>query len=344
MRHELSRDTRPMQLLLSTVAQVLRPDGVAVPLGPRDAALLAWLVLEGPTPRAQLAALLWPESPPEAARNTLRQRLFQLRKLLGADVVSGQQNLQLAAGVGHDLAGGHELLADVNLDLGGDYAAWLAQQRAQRVDAHLSMRQAEAEQLERAGEFEAALPHAQALLRLAPLSEAAHRRVMRLHYLAGDRAAALLAFDACEQVLKNEVGTRPSTETLGLLRAIEARPRIARDREVRRQRADVQAAAANTAFARERFNEAMNAYNQAVTEVPTHVLAWCFRMRPGVLLQGGPALARKEAAVSTDAVEGSAAAGLGLAGGAVTNTLEALRAAHPSVPEEAWAPTQIAHD
>ena len=133
-----------------------------------------------------------------------------------------------------------------------------------------------------------------------------------------------------------------------LLRAIEARPRIARDREVRRQRADVQAAAANTAFARERFNEAMNAYNQAVTEVPTHVLAWCFRMRPGVVLQGGPPLARKEAAVSADAAGGSAAvaglAGAALAGGAVTNTLEALRAAHPSVPEEAWAPTQIAHD
>ena len=211
-----------MQLHLSTVAQALRPDGLAVPLGPRDAALLAWLVLEGPTPRAQLVSLLWPESPPEAARNTLRQRLFQLRKQLGTDVVSGQHTLQLAPGVGHDLAQTHTLLADVTLDLGGDYAAWLMRRREQRHAAHVQALQNEAERCEQAGQVEQALPHAQALLRLAPLSEATHRRVMRLHYMVGDRAAALLAFDACEQVLKNEVGTRPSAETLHLLQTIEA--------------------------------------------------------------------------------------------------------------------------
>lgn len=211
-----------MQLQLSTVALALRADGLAVPLGPRDAALLAWLALEGPTPRAQLVALLWPESLPEAARNTLRQRLFQLRKQLGADLVCGQHTLQLAPGVVHDLAQAHTLLADVTLDLGGDYAAWLLHQREQRRAAHLQALQTEADQREQAGQFEAALPPAQALLRLAPLSEAAHRRVMRLHYLGGDRAAALLAFDACEQVLKNEVGARPSAETLSLLQAIEA--------------------------------------------------------------------------------------------------------------------------
>lgn len=168
---------------------------------------------------------------------------------------------------------------------------------------------------------------------------------------AGVAAVAARA-QPCDAELMQAVNEAERTVNQGfapLLRAIEARPRIARDREVRRQRADVQAAAANTAFARERFNEAVHAYNQAVTEVPTHVLAWCFRMRPGVVLQGGPALARKEGTVSTGAAEGSAvgpgmAASATMAGSAVTNTLEALRAAHPSVPEEAWAPTQIAHD
>jgi hypothetical protein len=44
---------------------------------------------------------------------------------------------------------------------------------------------------------------------------------MRLHYLRGDRAGALLAFDRCERTLKDEVGTRPSEETLSLLRTVE---------------------------------------------------------------------------------------------------------------------------
>ena len=45
---------------------------------------------------------------------------------------------------------------------------------------------------------------------------------MRLHYLAGDRAAGLLAFDRCEQVLKDEVGARPSPLTLALLDTLQA--------------------------------------------------------------------------------------------------------------------------
>jgi hypothetical protein len=44
---------------------------------------------------------------------------------------------------------------------------------------------------------------------------------MRLHYLAGDRAAALLAFDRCEKLLKDEVGARPSPATLALLATLE---------------------------------------------------------------------------------------------------------------------------
>jgi len=34
--------------------------------------LLAWLALEGPTPRGRLAQLLWPQSAADAARNALR--------------------------------------------------------------------------------------------------------------------------------------------------------------------------------------------------------------------------------------------------------------------------------
>ncbi|MBL8305373.1 MAG: hypothetical protein JNM33_01665 [Rubrivivax sp.] len=211
-----------LHLQLSVTPCVLRAGVPAVALASRDAALLAWLVLEGPTPRAQLASLLWPESPPEAARSSLRQRLFQLRKQLGADIVGGQHTLRLAPGVSHDLDHTHELLADVAPDLPHDFSDWLLRRREQRHAAHLQTLEAEAERCEQAGQIELALPLAQALLGQAPLSEAAHRRVMRLHYLSGDRTAALLAFDACERVLKNEVGTRPSAETLNLLQAIEA--------------------------------------------------------------------------------------------------------------------------
>jgi len=188
-----------------------------------DALLLAWLALEGATPRERLATLLWPSSGTEAARNALRQRLFRLRKQLGVELVSGSTLLALAADVTHDLDGGDALLGQAGADqTGGELDAWLARQRAERAARRHAQLQARIEALEAAGDAAAALPLAQELLAAEPLSEDAHRRVMRLHYLLGDRAAAMLAFDRCEQLLKHEVGTRPSAATLELLALIDA--------------------------------------------------------------------------------------------------------------------------
>ena len=53
-----------LRLQLSRVGQVRVGDQPWLPLAPRDALLLAWLALEGPTPRLRLAQLLWPESSP----------------------------------------------------------------------------------------------------------------------------------------------------------------------------------------------------------------------------------------------------------------------------------------
>ena len=63
-----------------TAAPSLHASGRTLALATPDALLLAWLALEGPTPRERLATLLWPDSNAEAARNALRQRLFRLRK------------------------------------------------------------------------------------------------------------------------------------------------------------------------------------------------------------------------------------------------------------------------
>ncbi len=216
---------QPGDILLSLAGTpTVRPPGAAPqPLAPRDAALLAWLALEGPTPRSRLAALLWPGSEPEAARNALRQRLFQLRRQCGgAELVAGGTALALAPGVAHDLADADGVLGDAAHEHSPEYAAWLAQQRERRRARVRSSIAELADMAERARDWPDALSHAQELLALEPLSEDAHRRVMRLHYLAGDRSAALLAFDRCERTLKDEIGTRPSAETLALLATIEA--------------------------------------------------------------------------------------------------------------------------
>ena len=212
------------------------PAAPALPLAPIDALMLAWLVLEGPTSRERLAALLWPGSSAEAGRNAMRQRLFRLRKQLGVDAAVGSATLSLAPGVGHDLQQPHVgtgLLGDLRAPEAPELDSWLESRRAARRAHARQAEEARIEALEAAGDVAAALPLALALLDGDPLSEDAHRRVIRLHYLRGDRAAALLAFDRCEQLLKDEVGAQPSAATLALLATIEQSAPVAHSERVR---------------------------------------------------------------------------------------------------------------
>ncbi|MBI5717940.1 MAG: AAA family ATPase [Burkholderiales bacterium] len=187
-----------------------------------DAALLAWLALEGPTPRERLAALLWPASSAEGARNALRQRLFRLRRQVGADLVSGAHLLALAANVTHDLDAETAPLGELQLAGCEEFAAWLLARRQAAQAQHRRALVLRIEALENEGDADAALPLACSLLEADPHSEDAHRRVMRLHYLRGDRSAALLAYDRCLRMLKEEIGARPSAPTLDLLRLIDS--------------------------------------------------------------------------------------------------------------------------
>lgn len=195
--------------------------GPATALPATDALLLAWLALEGPTPRERLAELLWPDKDAAASRNALRQRLFRLRRTAGHPLLCGSAVLELHPEVEHDLHASATVLGAMQPRLNGEIDTWLAAQRANRQAGVRRGLEERIQALESSGDYAHALPLALTLLQAHPHSEDAHRRVIRLHYLRGDRAAALLAFDRCEHVLKHEVGATPSLETLELLATIE---------------------------------------------------------------------------------------------------------------------------
>ena len=200
----------------------------------KDAALLALLAVDGPASRARLAALLWPDVDDDKARNNLRQRLFRLRRLAGRDIVAGEAVLRLADGVVHDLlqlaervgddpdAGGGELLGPHDYEDAAELADWVG---AAREHWHAARRHALADvaaRHESEGRIAAALPYAERLVQADPLREHAHRRVMRLHYLRGDRAAALAAYERLRELLRRELGTAPDRESRELAQLVEA--------------------------------------------------------------------------------------------------------------------------
>ena len=210
------------RLWLSRAGRFEIPGGAAGDLEPKDALLLAYLAIEGPTPRARLAALLWPDVDDERARGNLRQRLLRLKKAAGVELVTGHPQARLAEGVVHDLEDTHELLSGLPSYAAGGLSDWLDAQCERLRREKVSKLTGLAVQAEARGDLGAALARAQEAADLEALSEEAHRRVMRLHYLAGDTAAALAAYDRCVLQLRSELGVAPSAETRHLRSQIEA--------------------------------------------------------------------------------------------------------------------------
>jgi len=221
----------------------------------KNEALLAYLVLTADRShtRAALAGLLWPDTAEDAARRNLRQALFQLRGVLGpvaSVLVADQTSIHFeASGVWCDTVAFTTILracerhqhislsscpacmtryADAVALYQGDFLhglfvddsppleEWILLQREWFHARALAMLDVLCAWHEAQGDFTAAQRCAQRQLELDPLREEAHRCVMRTLALAGQRHAALAAYEACWRVLEKELGLPPAPETEAL--------------------------------------------------------------------------------------------------------------------------------
>lgn len=210
--------------LLGGAGEVWFPEGSAL-------ALLSLLALDGPSARARLAPLLWPEAPGEVARNNLVHLIRRVNRVYGPLLHAGDR-VALAEQVEVDaalLSGGlpagdlperlGTLLDGVSFDDRPDLDDWLLAWRERLAGRQAAALADQAGRQEAAGELGAALDTTQRLLDLDPLSEAAWLGLLRLHYLAGDRGAALRAYQRCRDTLERELGAEPGAQ----LRALAAR-------------------------------------------------------------------------------------------------------------------------
>lgn len=72
------------------------------------------------------------------------------------------------------------------------------------------------------GEPAVAIQHAEEILTMEPYRETAYQELMRLHASTGNRAEALRVFARCQELLKSDLGTTPSPQTLAAWKDIEA--------------------------------------------------------------------------------------------------------------------------
>jgi DNA-binding SARP family transcriptional activator len=211
--------------------------------------LLTYLLLyrDYPHPREVLADMLWSDSSPSQSKRYLRKTLWQLQAALDSqiplrngrallvdpgwiqlnpgaelwlDVAEFEQVFEKVKGVpgtqlGSRRAGSLQSAVDLYQGdlLEGWYQDWCLYERERLQHMYLIMLDKLMSHCESHGKWEAGLAHGALVLRYDRAHERTHRRLMRLHYLAGDRTSALRQYQRCLTALDQELGVKPSRRT-----------------------------------------------------------------------------------------------------------------------------------
>jgi DNA-binding SARP family transcriptional activator len=220
--------------------------------------LLSYLVVhhDRQVPREQIADQLWGDGRAER-RKQLRQTVWQLQHALAGagllevlqverdwirvvstrgliiDVECLESAARLSRGVpGDELADGPaaDLTRAVEMYRGDllptCYEDWCALERDRFRAIYLSLLDKLMARAESRGRYEEGLAYGELLLRHDRASERTHRRMMRLHLLAGDRTGALRQVDRCARALREELDVTPAPDTMALADTIRYGSRI----------------------------------------------------------------------------------------------------------------------
>ena len=115
-----------------------------------------------------------------------------------------------------------EFLAGFTLDDCAEFEEWLVLQRERYRRQAVEALHALVAGHEQRGALDLALPRARRWAELEPLDEEAHRAIMRLLALTGQRAAALAQYEHCCQLLQQDLELLPEPATQRLWARIRA--------------------------------------------------------------------------------------------------------------------------
>lgn len=114
-----------------------------------------------------------------------------------------------------------DFLEGFSLSDSSEYETWLLAKRSYYRQKYLQLLYRLVDACDQAGRIDLGLRYAQRQLEIEPWQEEAHRQLMRLLALDGQRTAALTQFETCRQQLERELGVYPAVETIQLLERIQ---------------------------------------------------------------------------------------------------------------------------
>jgi DNA-binding SARP family transcriptional activator len=220
--------------------------------------LFCYLLLQPERPHARevLASMLWGDCATAQSRKYLRQALWQLQCAFGAGCEGSEDKLLITDTDSVRIDPKADLWLDVKLFeqafaeaqstpgdeltehqanllrgavqlyrgelLEGWYQDWCLFQRERLQNHYLAMLDKLMAYCEEHSMYGAGLEYGERVLVLDRAHERTHRNMVKLLYLAGDRAGALRQYDRCVSALAEELNVKPATKTLQLYEQIRA--------------------------------------------------------------------------------------------------------------------------
>lgn len=227
---------------------------------PRAQELFCYLVLNRGRPLAREALLdtFWQHSSAAQARRNLRQTLWQLQAALSAQRQPSAEKLICSSALWVSLSPEAPMQSDVaafmqafepvrglsgeQMDepqadslrravalyrgdlLEGWYCEWCLAERERLQLMYLAMLDKLMGFCEERRFYEQGLCYGEQALRCDITNERIHRRMMRLHHLGGNRAAALQQYERCVSLLRDELEVAPSSTTTQLFQQVQREP------------------------------------------------------------------------------------------------------------------------
>jgi DNA-binding SARP family transcriptional activator len=227
--------------------------------------LFCYLALfhDHPQPRETLCELLWRDQPSACSRKYLRQTLWKLQSALNPlgdtlkpDLLVETDWLQLNPSGNHkldvvefdhtcnlirdrrardltdeDFKVAQKALSLYNGDLlEGWYQDWCIFERERYQTMYITLLDKIVQYCEIHQDIEAGLAYCAEILRHDRANERAHRQMMRLYFMSGDRTRALRQYERCVSALHEELSVAPSERTThlyGLIRQDAYKPNLA---------------------------------------------------------------------------------------------------------------------
>jgi DNA-binding SARP family transcriptional activator len=210
--------------------------------------LLVYLLIfrNHPQPRESLCELLWADLPAAKSRKYLRQTLWHIQSVfaqfknqsgLEFSIDNDWVQLNLPAGFWLDTIEFEKTFDLINQKqirqlseedfqamqstsalyrgdfLEGWYQDWCIFERERFQSMYLMLLDKLVQYCEIHRNYEVGLKYAWQILRFDQAYERAHRQMMRLYFLSGNRTQALHQYDRCVAALEGELGVEPSEQT-----------------------------------------------------------------------------------------------------------------------------------